>query len=181
MEVDMRALVIYESMYGNTHTVAEHVATGLGSLGEARMVPVQDATDELVQWADVVVVGGPTHVHGMVSATSRKAAFEAAAKPGSELLMDPDAEGTGLREWFETLRKVSGKSAVAFDTRVDMAPVLTGRASRGITRQLRTHGFTLVAHPESFLVDKQNRLVAGEADRATTWATRVAGVFATVG
>lgn len=173
----MRALVVYESIYGNTHTVAERIAAGLETVGEARVVPVHEATADVVAWADVVIVGGPTHAHGLTSSASRKGAREAAEKPGSELHLDPDAEGPGLRDWFGGLDKVRGKQAVAFDTRFDAVPVLTGRASRGITRRLRSHGFELVAEPESFLVDKHNQLLEGEADRATRWGAQLAAVL----
>ena len=64
-----------------------------------------------------------------------------------------------------------GTAAAAFDTRIDGPAPLTGRP-RGIARRLRDHGFRLVVGPESFLVDKQSRLLAGENERATAWAPR---------
>ena len=93
----MRALVVYESMYGNTHLIADAIGAGLGS--DATVVSVHDATRELVEAADLLVVGGPTHIHGLTRESSRKAAADAAAKPDSTLTMDPDAFGDGLREW----------------------------------------------------------------------------------
>jgi hypothetical protein len=78
-----------------------------------------------------------------------------------------------LRDWFHDLDRVDGVAAAAFDTRLDGNPALTGRASKGITRKLRRHGFTVIAEPESFLVDKQNTLIEGEADRAEAWAGSV--------
>jgi len=52
--------------------------------------------------------------------------------------------------------------------------LLTGHASKGITKRLRSHGFELVADGESFFVDKSNHLEAGEAERATAWGRTVA-------
>ena len=71
--------------------------------------------------ADLVVVGGPTHAHGMSRATTRKAAVAAADKPESPLEVDPDAEGPGLREWFDSLDGLGAlpTQAAAFDTRLD--------------------------------------------------------------
>ena len=60
--------------------------------------------------------------------------------------------------------------AAAFDTRVDMAVVLSGRASKGIAHRLRQHGATLVCDPESFFVTKDNHLEPMEAERAKNWA-----------
>jgi hypothetical protein len=170
----MRTLIVYESMYGNTHAVAEGIGSGLRPQGEVRVVPVREASADLVAWAELVVVGGPTHVHGMTRSSSRKGATDAALKPDSGLTLEPDAAGLGIREWLESIVKVDAKRAAAFDTRVDAPALLTGRASAGIANGLSRHGFTLVAKPESFLVDKQNHLVAGEADRATLWGASLA-------
>ncbi len=175
----MHALVVYESMYGNTHAVAEAIAGGLRPLGEVRVVPVHAATRDVVAWADLVVVGGPTHVHGLTRSSTRKSAIEATTKPGSELSLDPDAEGPGVRDWLGSLAKVDHKRGAAFDTRIDGPALLTGRASGGIASGLRRRGFTLVAKPESYLVDKQSKLVAGEVERAAQWGARLADLVPT--
>lgn len=173
----MRCVVIYESMFGNTHTVADQVAVGLreGLDGEVDVgvVPVGDTGSAALSTADLVVVGGPTHVHGMARESSQSAAVEQADKDG-DLHLDPDAEGELLRDWFDTLDPLSGTPAAAFDTRVDMSAIVTGRASRGIARRLERHGLQLVAPAESFLVDTHNHLVEGEAQRATQWGRQLA-------
>jgi hypothetical protein len=169
----MKALIVYESMYGNTHLVADAIADGLRPVAEVEVVPVEAATRVRVAEVDLLVVGGPTHVHGLSRASTRKAAVEAAEKPGSDLDVDPDAEGPGLRDWFDNRPELSGPAA-AFDTRLDASPVLTGRASKGIARRLRRGGATIVVPPESFLVTKTNELVADEADHARAWGARLA-------
>ena len=170
----MRAVVVYESMYGNTRFVAEQIATGLRSRCDVQIIPVHEATEDLTAQADLVVAGGPTHIHGMSSSKSRAQAVAAAGKPVGGLTVEPDAAGPGLRDWFATLSQVSGKSAAAFDTRLEAAALLTGRASHGIAHRLRKHGFLLIVEPESFLVTKQDRLADGEADRARQWGADLA-------
>ncbi|HEX9623179.1 MAG TPA: flavodoxin domain-containing protein, partial [Streptosporangiaceae bacterium] len=78
-----------ESMYGNTHIVAGNIADGLRATHEVTLVPVAGATEDLVDEADLLVVGGPTHMHGMSSAASRRMAAQAAAKEGSGLTVAP--------------------------------------------------------------------------------------------
>ena len=170
----MHTLVVYELMFGNTHAVAEAIAQGLESASDVRVIPVGDATDALVAWADVVIVGGPTHIHGMTRATSRKNAAERAEAPDGLLTMDPSADGPGVRDWLESFGKVHDKRAAAFDTRSTGPAFLTGAASGGIAAKLRGHGFTVIAKPESFLVDKSSHLVAGEVERAASWGAGLA-------
>lgn len=171
----MRAVVVYESMYGNTHLVAEAIGAGLGTAFDVTVVPVSQAGQAVLAGADLVVVGGPTHVHGMSRESTRKAAVETADKPDSGLKAEPDALGPGLREWFGSLGQYQAKAA-AFDTRMQGPAAFTGRASKRVERLLRAHGFDVVTEPESFLVTKQNRLVPGESDRAREWGTRLAAI-----
>jgi hypothetical protein len=170
----MKALIVYESMYGNTHVVASEIAAALRPTFEVTLVPVKDATQELVSACDFLVCGGPTHAHGMSGGLTRRAAIDAAHKPDSHLDVDDAAAGPGLREWFNNIahRHVA---AAAFDTRVDGAAALTGRASLGIARRLRRHGYALIAPPESFLVDKNNHLLPGELEHAAAWAATLIG------
>ena len=169
----MRALVIYESMYGNTHVVASNIADGLRGTYEVTLVPVAGATANLLAEADLLVVGAPAHMHGMATASSRQAARNATAKPENGLTLDPDAGGPALRDWLSGL--AGGHAlAAAFDTRLAGAPALTGRASRGISRLLRQHAYHLIAPPESFLVTKLDTLVDGESSRARRWGEALA-------
>mgnify|MGYP006176766239 CR=1 FL=1 len=115
---------------------------------------------------DLVVVGGPTHMHGMSTKMSRKQAvteqtLEAEAKKGHPHEVDPDAEGEGLRDWFDGIELGHQVLGAAFDTRFDASALLVGRASKGIAKRMRRHSFELVAEPESFLVDSDTHLVAG--------------------
>ena len=96
----MRALVVYESMYGNTHVIASNIADGLRATHEVTLVPVAAATADLVAAADLLVVGGPTHMHGLSTSSSRQLAVKTAAKSASGPTLDPDAAGPGLRGWL---------------------------------------------------------------------------------
>jgi hypothetical protein len=175
----MRALVVYESMYGNTHVVASNIADGLRATQEVTLVPVAAATADLVARADLLVVGGPTHMRGLSTAASRQLAAKAAASLGSEVTLDQDANGPGLRDWLSSL--ADGQAlAAAFDTRLTEIAVLTGRASYGIRRLLKRHGYRLVMPPESFLVSQRNILLKAEASRARRWGAAVGAAATTV-
>jgi hypothetical protein len=168
----VRVLVVYESMYGKTRTVATDIASGLSAAHEVTLVPVTRASRVLVAGTDLIVVGAPTHRHGMPTIGSRRMAAQTAREPDSGLTMDPDADGPGLRAWLEALNAESVLAA-AFDTRLSGLPALTGRASRPIARVLTRRGCRVLLAPESFLVSGQNTLLDGEAARASSWGTLV--------
>jgi hypothetical protein len=169
----MRVLIVYESMYGNTRTVAERIGSGFGPGLDVDVASVADASAERVAGADLLVVGGPTHVHGLSWRRTRRAAVEAAAKdPALDAL--PGADGSGLREWLAHLPPPTTGAAAAFDTRIDAPAAFTGRASRTLGRRLRRRGWALVAPPQSFLVDKKNRLLADQPARAEAWGASLA-------
>jgi hypothetical protein len=176
--MSMRALVVYESMYGNTQVTAGNIADGLRGDYEVTLVPLAEATAELVAGADLLVAGAPTHMHGLPSTSSRRMAAQAAAKEGSGLRIAPGARGPGMRDWLKDLGRRDGLAA-AFDTRLNGVPAFTGRASRPIAKLLKRHGRRLVAAPESFLVGSQNTLLDGEAARARRWGMLLGAVSKT--
>jgi Flavodoxin len=166
----VKIVVAYESMYGNTRQIAEAVADGLG---EAEVLAVNDGEASTADDADVLIAGGPTHMHGMATTMSRKGTGQAAEEEDTEL--EPGAvDGPGLRKWLAD-RNGDGRKAAAFDTRIDKSPMLTGAASRGIAKRLRKAGYELVADPESFFVeDSEGPLSEGELERAKDWGSELA-------
>jgi hypothetical protein len=162
-------------MYGNTHVVAGAVGDGLERLGDVSVVAVEEASAAMLAGADLVVVGAPTHVHGLSRPSTRRAAADDRSTGRSTLVLDPAAGGPGVREWLAALGASDAHAAAAaFDTRLAGPPLLTGRASKQIAKQLRAHGYRLVAEPESFLVSKDTRLLDGEVGRAEEWGRRLA-------
>jgi hypothetical protein len=170
----MRAVVVYESMFGDTRQVAEAIGDGLGVEFDVAVVSVSAVPTVQLNGVDLLVVGGPTHVRGMSRPKTREGARDQAAQAESGIALEPEAAGAGLREWFTTLTDAPPQAA-AFDTRVDLSPLLTGRAAPKIARSLQRCGCRLIAEPESFLVTtKQPALVVGEWERARAWGTTLA-------
>jgi len=169
----MGALVIYESMYGNTKRVAEAIGEGLREHMEVALVEVSDAPTLIDPAVDLLVVGGPTHVHGMTTVRTRASVVDRGTTP-------PVSPGTGIREWLEQLRPVfSLRRAAAFDTRIKGPKLLTGSAAESYAKHLRSSGFELIAEPRSFLVATggtlDDALLAGELDAAKAWGRGLAG------
>ncbi|GLW57433.1 flavodoxin domain-containing protein [Kitasatospora phosalacinea] len=156
----MRAVIVYESSYGNTGQVAAAIADGVRQAdpdAEVRCLPVAGAGT--VGDVDLLVVGGPTHMRGMSTRLSRALAAKAGA-PG---------HGSGLRSWLRTLPDGGpGARAAAFDTRAGVKHA--GAAADGIAARLTEHHWDLAAEPAGFLVeDTGGPLRTGETDRARAW------------
>jgi hypothetical protein len=165
----MKAIVAYESIYGNTRQIAEAIAAGLEPLGEVGVVSVNHGDGGAADGADALIIGGPTHMHGLATSMSRKQAAQAAEEEEDVSVEPGAADGPGLRKWLSQ-RSGDGRPAAAFDTRLDRSPVLTGAAARGIAKRLRRRGYEVIADPESFLVeDSEGPLAEGELDRARAW------------
>jgi flavodoxin len=164
----MRALVVYESMFGNTMKVAEAIASGLASRLTAELAEVGKAPTTLPEDVGLLVLGGPTHAFGMTRASTR----DDAKKQAEDSVV---STGIGMREWLDTLTPATRELAAAtFDTRIKKAFV-PGSAAKGAEKHLRHLGFTIVMKAESFWVGgTTGPLNEGELARARSWGERVA-------
>jgi hypothetical protein len=167
------ALLVYESLFGNTRKIADAIADGLRQECDVVIRPAGTATAEDAYAADLVVVGGPTHAFGLASRRTREAGVKDAAP---ESLAEATGVESGVREWLEQLPQSDGtKRAAAFDTRFNKPRIITGGASRGIYHRLRRLGYRFSAPPESFLVSGMTGpLVDSEAQRARDWGAGLA-------
>jgi Flavodoxin len=169
-EDDMLALVVYESMFGNTEQVARAVAEGLGEALEVEMHEVVDAPRAIHELVDLIVVGGPTHAFSLSRPSTRTEALKQGGTGGSSEY--------GVREWLEGLPTGPHSENVAtFDTRVERVRHLPGSAAKKATKIARAHGYVHAIARESFYVaDVQGPLLPGELDRARAWGRELAAV-----
>lgn len=164
-----QALVVFESMFGNTEAVARAVATGIARAGwEVRVGEVSDIPGAWVRDQDLLVVGAPTHAFSLSRPSTRADAVRQGAPRGHET--------TGLREWLARLPAPQDVPPVAvFDTRASKVRRLPANAGTKAAKILRRHGFQLAAEPVGFLVaDVAGPLLEDETVRAAAWGESVA-------
>lgn len=158
----MNVLVVYDSQFGNTEKVARAMADALAEASRVEVCRAADASPELIQGYDLVIVGSPTQ------------GFRP-TKPVTGLL-GKLPRGT-----------LHGKKTAAFDTRIDTtameSAVLSfivdkgGYAAKRIARRLERAGGALMVAPEGFYVeDTEGPLKDGELDRAAAWAKDLVAV-----
>jgi len=170
-ERDMRALVVYESGFGNTEIVARAVADGLSHEGlRVSFENVRDAGPPDRSTFDLLVVGAPTHGFSLSRPSTRQDAVRQGAPESS-------AE-TGVREWIAAMAATTDRTprlAAAFDTRVTKVRRVPMTASRSASHLLTKLEFVLLSPPTGFLVsDVPGPLEAHEPARAEAWGRSLA-------
>lgn len=165
----MKAVVVYESLWGNTAAVARAVAEGLGP--DARALSTAEATGEAVDGADLIVAGSP--VLGFTLPTE-KMRDGVRTNPG-KAPSPPDLSHPSMRSWLEALPTGRGRGA-AFDTQV-RGPF--GSAAPKIAEMLEKAGYASLANPAGFVVaGRFGPLRTGELERAREWGAELARALA---
>jgi len=171
-----RALVVFESMYGNNQQIAAAITEGIRAAGlDAECVEVGSAPTTLPDDVGLLVAGCPNHAAGMPRGSDR----ESAAKRSDQPLV---SQGITLREWFDQLERGRQRvPAAAWDTRLAKPRFLRwfDRAASGVEKRLRKHGFEVRESSEHFYVtEATGPLAGGELDRAHEWGKRLAKLAA---
>lgn len=162
----MKAVVVYESLWGNTASVARAIAEGIGP--DATAMSTAEATPAAIAGADLIVAGGPVFAFQLSSERTRDSIRQRPG-PGAP---PPDLTTPPIRDWLEDLPAGSAACA-AFDTRA-RGPF--GKGAPTIADALRAKGYRPIAAPEGFLVKgKYGPMRDGELDRARTWGQRLNG------
>lgn len=155
----MKALIIYDSMFGNTEQVAQVMAAALADKAEVAARRVGDIQPAALTGLDLLIVGSPTQ------------GFQ--PLPAIKKLLD------GL-----PAQQLKGVKVAAFDTRIAVEDVgnrfftfmvsLFGYAAKSIATRLQKKGGELVVPPEGFIVNgKEGPLKEGERARAALWAQQL--------
>lgn len=156
----MQAIVVYESVWGNTAAVARAIAEGLG----ARAFATDEVPAEALATADLIVAGAPVFGFNLPTEAVRKGI----ERDGDEV--PPDLSHPSLRSWLDALPGGQGRSA-AFETRIWWSP----RGATGtIEKKLAKAGYPPVRKAEKFVVaGKAGPLREGELERAQRWGTEL--------
>ena len=156
----MKAMVAYDSAYGNTEQIARAIGDALGPQEGVETLRVGDVTSERLAGVSLLVVGCPTQKFSPTGATNR-------------LLKSIPKDG------------LQGVKVAAFDTRFTVAEIekakilaflvkIFGYAAEPIADRLQKKGGELAVPPEAFYVSgTEGPLLEGELERAEGWAKQL--------
>jgi flavodoxin I len=143
----MRALIIYDSVYGNTEKIARAIAEAITPSNEVKILRVSEANPSELASIDLLIAGSPTH----------------GGRPTP-----------AVQDFLNKVPEVSvkGVKIAAFDTRTSSKiSKIFGYAAGRIARGLERKGGALIASPEGFFVTgTKGPLKKGELERAAAWA-----------
>jgi flavorubredoxin len=127
----MKAIILFDTLFGNTEKIARSLASGLQEAGvQADCVNIRAARiDELAEY-DLLALGAPTQ-------------YLTASKP--------------LKEFLERLKglDLKGRRAFAFDTKLDSR--LSGSAAKFIEKKLQELGLDIIRQRSSAIVVGQKK------------------------
>ena len=154
----MKALILYDSFFGNTEQIARAIAGAIGDSQDVRVARVGETSPDDLKGFEIVVLGSPTR------------GFRASEAIQAFIQNIPDAV-------------LKGKKVAAFDTRMPEAEVgkglrllmkMGGYAAPRIAKELQKKGGNLVVPPEGFFVkDREGPLKEGELERAAEWGKKI--------
>jgi len=148
----MKALIVYDSVYGNTEKIAKAIAGAITPSNEVKVLRAGEANPSESESIDLLIVGSPTQ--------------GGRPTPAIQEFLDKVSESA-----------IKGINIAASDTRLSTRWVrVFGYAAGRIADNLKGKGGNLVASPKGFFVKgRQGPLKEGEVERAATWAKGIVG------
>jgi len=167
MKPVVKAIVVYESYWGNTAAVARAIAEGLGP--DARAMSTAEARGEALADVGLIVAGSPIIAFSLPSEKTRS---DMAAKPG-KAPSPPDLSHPSMRTWLGALPEGRDGRAAAFETGFKLSP---GGSAAKILKLLESRGYKPIAKKQRFLVKgSYGPMREGELDRARAWGASLWG------
>jgi len=147
----MKALVVYDSVYGNTEEIARSIGEAIGI--DSKVIKAENSGSADLESVELLIIGCPTY----------------GGRPTPK-----------MKEFLDTIKDISLKDVkvAAFDTRFPATWVkIFGFAAGKIEKRLKSQGGKSVIKPEGFYVSgTKGPLVEGEYERAAQWAKNIPGM-----
>ncbi|MHA1935801.1 MAG: flavodoxin family protein [Candidatus Thorarchaeota archaeon] len=153
-----KALIVYDSLFGNTKTVAEYLAKGIEESGiEVDCMHINDIETEQIVEYDFLAIGGPTHMINV-------------SKP--------------MKSFLDKLSSIDlrGKSGFSFDTRVVSRMnsrrwfILENSAAKRIESRMKKMKISIFRNRESAIVDGREGPLASEVEDTFVGIGREIGI-----
>ena len=154
----MKAIIVYDSVYGNTEKIAKAIGEMITKFGEAIVVRPGEVNPSELESIDLLIVGSPTHagrptksVQEFLSKIPRKA-LENISTAAFDTGISGKGKGIGIRIVVGVLGYAAGR----------------------IASRLKNKGGHQAVPPSGFIVEgNEGPLKEGELERAASWAKEI--------
>ena len=151
----LKVLVVYDTIYGNTAKIAEAIIEGIGGNQESRLIKAQEASADILQDVDLLLVGSPTHAGTFIEPVKNFLAG-----------IPADALQNVRVAAFDTSFNIQTQGAfLRFIMRT------FGYAAPKIADKLSEKGATVLAAETFIVLESEGPLQEGEVERARDWAS----------
>ena len=160
----MKAMIVYDSVYGNTEQIAQAIGGALGNPEDVAIIKASAFNPDQLVGLNLLIIGSPTQrfnstlpVINLLKGISRNALKGVKVTAFDTRLTKSNIEETPALAFFVRLW---GQAAYA---------------AKPLADKLRKKGGVLIAPPEGFYVEgMKGPLVQGELERAANWAKQIA-------
>lgn len=155
----MKALVVYDSFFGNTEKVAKAIGSALGSPKDVSVCRVSETNQAMLKGVELLIVGSPTRAFSATPAIKTFVrripgrSLEGVKVSAFDTRMKIDEKTPGILRFFAGIFGFAGK------------PILDGLVKKGGNQIMPSEGF--------FVIDSEGPLADGELERAAEWAKRI--------
>ena len=143
----MKALIVYDSTYGNTEKIAEAISVAID--GDVKIMKVNQINLSALESLDLFFIGCPTN----------------GGRPTP-----------AMQDFLKILpeNKIKGLNVAVFDTRFPHRIVkIFGFAADKMATDLKSKGANILSSEGFFVKSKSGPLTEGELERAANWANKI--------
>jgi flavodoxin len=152
----MKALIVYDSVYGNTEKIARAIGSTLA--GQIKVLRANEVSPSDLQSLDILIVGSPTQ------------GFRPTKSVQTFVNNIPDGALKGVKLLAFDTRFSAAESGKALGLLVKMG----GYAAPRIAKALEKKGGNLAADPQGFVVKgREGPLKEGEEERAIVFTKKI--------
>ena len=155
----MKALVIYDSFFGNTEKVANAIGSALGNPKDVTVRRVSESNLDQLKGVELLIVGSPTRAFSPTPAIKSfvkslpGGSLEGVKVSAFDTRMNIDEKTPGILRFFAGIFGYADK------------PILNGLVKKGGKQVLPSEGF--------FVIGSEGPLADGELERAADWAIKI--------
>lgn len=152
----MKALIVYDSLYGNTERIANAIGEKLSSYHDTKTIKVIKANPNDIDGIDILIIGSPTH----------GGRFTDPIKTFIGLLPEKELQA------IKTLTFDTSFPTTNMGFFINHIVKIFGNAAPRLSKELKKKGANVIDSKTFYVLGKEGPLQEGETERAKEWVVQ---------